>query len=292
MAQTAEASHLGSNAWLPWRSRRPATAATGPPGCSPWRPSPALASSSVRSEWPVLWGRSAHQPLSGKSQPIIGFARREFSLASFVNVRGYLDSCVGVVDVVFEVWIVDKLQLDVRGVFHLSFSIHGILELQHKLSAPHSDTTGPWVGGSRYSPLPLPSFVLFLLVARVASGDNIYIYFRILLWFYSVLLLITTRWVWYLVPLSFLLCCGELTSSENCKHFSLLHQHTDVSKRGRRKWFISILFVFFCTWPSNSNFNKKYNRFLSIGSVALTHIVQFGLWVIVSHVQLLSARQK
>lgn len=52
--------NLGSSAWRPWRSQRLATAARGPPGCSPWRPSPAPASSSARSEWQELSGRSTN----------------------------------------------------------------------------------------------------------------------------------------------------------------------------------------------------------------------------------------
>ena len=48
-------------------------------------------------------------------------------LASFINICGNLNSCVGVVDIVFEVRIVHKLQLDVRRIFHLAFSVHGIL---------------------------------------------------------------------------------------------------------------------------------------------------------------------
>lgn len=142
----SKAKHLGSSVWPRWRCQRPATAATGPPGCSPWTLSPAPASSWAHSEWPGLSGQSATHQWPSKMQSATSSARRDCLLASLVNVRGNLDSRVGVVDVVFEVWIVDKLQLDVRGVFHLSFSIHGILESQHKLSALNSDTTGPWVG--------------------------------------------------------------------------------------------------------------------------------------------------
>lgn len=80
---------------------------------------------------------------------------------------------MGVVDVVFEVWIVDKLQLDVGGVFHFSFSIHGILESQQQLSAPHSDTTGPVTGSTLF----LPNFVLLsdnngFLMKMVLTGTT------------------------------------------------------------------------------------------------------------------------
>ena len=48
-------------------------------------------------------------------------------LTSFVDVRGDLDSRVGVVDIVFEIGVVNKLQLDVGRVLHFSFSVHGVL---------------------------------------------------------------------------------------------------------------------------------------------------------------------
>ena len=45
-------------------------------------------------------------------------------LASFVDVCRDLNCSVGVVDVVFEVWIVDKFQLDMGRVFHVPIAIH------------------------------------------------------------------------------------------------------------------------------------------------------------------------
>lgn len=62
-------------------------------------------------------------------------------LASFIDICGNLNSCVGVVDVVFEVRIVHKLQLDVRRIFHLAFSVHGILREHEREKRCHDYCT-------------------------------------------------------------------------------------------------------------------------------------------------------
>lgn len=64
-------------------------------------------------------------------------------LTSFINIRGNLNSCVGIVDIILEVWVIHKLQLDVRGIFHLSFSIHGILHEQEDKHMKHKHISLP-----------------------------------------------------------------------------------------------------------------------------------------------------
>lgn len=146
-------SYLGSSEWHPSHSQTPATAVTDPPDCSPWTLSPAPASSSTHSEWLELMGKELNildmllkicKINQMKSQAydifpccwVIHNIIRT-SLASFINICGNLNSCVGVVDIVFEVWIINKLQLDVWRIFHLAFSIHGVLWEHQKARMSH-----------------------------------------------------------------------------------------------------------------------------------------------------------
>lgn len=126
--------YLGNIVSPPWHSQMPATAEMDLPCYSPWKPSPEPESSSTHSKWLELI-KETHDQLQyivcKLSWGVYGSLR-----TSFIDVSRNLNSCVGIVDIVLEVWVVYKLQLDVRGVFHFSFSIHRILSWENTHIVP------------------------------------------------------------------------------------------------------------------------------------------------------------